>query len=135
MDLSKFALHLQNPDHVFDAPLLPPPRTALYSCVLNTEIIELVKVDKKVQRPQIAKAWVDLAAIRDKLTEPETEFYYQNPDVLPWENNSVIGKDPNLAFEVPTGPRKSIVPCSELEWYEKLLLEKKEEVAEKRRMF
>ena len=137
LDPSKFALHLPNPDHVFDVPLLPPPRTALYSCILNTtEIIELVKVAKKVdQCPQIAKqAWLDLAAIRDGLTEAETDFFLQNPDVLPWVNNPVIGKDPNLAFEVSAGPRKSIAPHSELEWYERLLLEKKQEIAENKRM-
>mgnify|MGYP003571751834 CR=1 FL=1 len=45
----------------------------------------------------------------------------------------LIGKDPNLAFSPGTGPRRSITPTTELQWYERLLEEFKEEVAEKER--
>ncbi len=71
-----------------------------------------VKSAKEVnQCPQIAKqAWVDLAAIRDELTEKETDCYLKNPDLLPWSKNPIIGQDPHLAFEVSTGPRKGIAP-------------------------
>ena len=50
VDPSKFAEHLPNPEHVFDIPLEPPPRSALFSCVLNIlAIIQEVKSAKKVR--------------------------------------------------------------------------------------
>ena len=134
VDSSKFAEHLPNPEHVFDIPLEPPPRSALYSCVLNTPaIIQEVKTAKKEnQDPQVAKdAWLKLAAIRDEITEAEIKFFHDHPDVLPWSSNPLIGKDPNLAFSPGTGSRRSIEPTKELQWYERLLEEFKEEVAKK----
>ena len=69
VDPSRLAVHLPGTTH-FENPVLPPPRTALYSCILNTpELTALFKTAKDDTHPELAKdAWVQVAEYRDELT-------------------------------------------------------------------
>ena len=132
VDPSKIAQHLANPEHVFETAIEPPPRTAVYSCVLNTpELIQEIEIAKSSSSTALESkyAWARIADLRDDLTEAEMDHYTEHPDQLPWQGNPVIGKDDNLAFEPGKGKRVSIVPHTEDHWSKRLLEKKKYEIA------
>ena len=132
LDPSKLAKHLNDPDNVFKAPIEPPERSAIYSCLLNTpELIEQIEIAKNPSNDKdvVKDAWVRLSEIRNEITQLEKDWYVHHQEDLPWKGNELIGTDPNLAFTYRKAKRKSIAPHSEQHWSEKLLQEKKHMVS------
>ncbi len=136
IDPWRLAEALPNSDHAFEEPLLNPPRSALYSCQLNTErLIELITLAKNedLTKEETAEAWKAVAVYRDNLTDLENRWYFENEGKLPWHGNPLVGKKVQMAYEAGRKPRKSIAPKSPKHWSEVMAEEKKKKICFKKR--